>query len=84
MIIFSLIQFTKRNTNTNSNTDSGFDDPASFQAKRSKFLEQQRELEKKRNEEEDYVVKTQRFKYISKGGNFDIDMFASLLIGVYS
>ena len=43
-----------------SHRASVFDDTDSFQEKRTQFLQRQRDLEKRRNEEEDYVVKTER------------------------
>ena len=58
--VYFLFQFTTRESKDGSHRVNIFDDTAGFQAKRTQLLQQQRELEKRRNEEEDYFVKTHR------------------------
>ena len=53
-------QFSAKSTKETTKGVGMYTDSASFQAKRNEVLQQQRELEKRRNQEDDYTVKTQK------------------------
>ena len=58
------LQFSVKSTRDTTTGVGMYTDTASFEAKRNEVLQRQRELEKRRNQEDDYMVKTQRWVFI--------------------